>query len=72
MIVTIQTARACIGFQGDEKWAIQTICQQSGLDIHPAEVQILSVHGSNSPYRERYVYGAGKILGSYTPEFGRN
>jgi hypothetical protein len=63
----ILTARAGVGCLGSEEWAVQTICAQSGLDVHPTEVAIL-VHRGDVGQGVRYVLSGGSILGSYVAE----
>lgn len=68
-LATIRSARGCVSHQGDEPWAIRTICEQSELDVHPTEVTILRHDGSGtSPTGLRYVAIGATILGTYSLE----
>ena len=59
-----------VGHLGTERWAVETICAMSRLDVEPTEVTILVAvdavcRGDLARYPLRYVLSGGSILGSY-------
>jgi hypothetical protein len=63
----IQSANGpCIGTIGTEEKAIETICAQSRLGVHPAEAQILRHANGSGPTGIRYVMAGRGLIGSYS------